>query len=93
MDPLQRINLRENKNIEVHQLISYMNLISFLTTRIIYVHKMLFCSIEKKRTRLRVTCDHNRIIYKIKDTALSCRLFTYFKNSSKELFILLQKKN
>ena len=65
MDPLQRINLRENKNIEVHQLISYMNLISFLTTRIIYVHKMLFCSIEKKRTRLHVTCDHNRIIYRV----------------------------
>lgn len=54
--------------------------------------KCYFVQLKKKRTRLRVTCDHNRIIYKIKDTALSCRLFTYFKNSSKELFILLQKK-
>ena len=33
-----------------------------------------------------------KLLYKIKDTALSCRLFTYFKKSSKEVFILLQKK-
>ena len=55
MDPLQRINLRENKNIEVHQLISYMNLISFLPTRIIYVHKMLLCSIGKNKSK--ATCN------------------------------------
>lgn len=56
MDPLQRINLRENKIIEVHQLISFINLISFLTTRIIYVHKLLLCPIKEKKKYKKATC-------------------------------------
>ena len=33
-----------------------------------------------------------KLLYKIKDTALSCRLFTYFKKSSKEVFVLFYCK-